>query len=95
VSNENQALVQYNTELANLERETGTILESHGVRFWEERYRSVGPLGRHFPSICYPRAMSPGPNVDQPPVPPEDAYQLPEAVPLPKVEPEEVPSGVR
>jgi outer membrane protein TolC len=90
VSNENQALILYNTELANLERETGTILESHGVRFWEERYRSIGPLGRHFPSPCYPRAMAPGPNLDQPPVPPADAYQLPEAVPLPKVEAEEV-----
>ncbi len=93
VSNENQALVQYNTELANLERQTGTILESHGVRFWEERYRSVGPLGRHFPSLCYPRAMAPGPNIDQPPVPPQDAYQLPEAVPLPDVDAEEVPLG--
>jgi outer membrane protein TolC len=92
VSNENQALVLYNTELANLERETGTILESHGVRFWEERYRSVGPLGRHFPSLCYPRAMTPGPNVEQPPVLPEDAYQLPEAVPLPNVDAEEIPS---
>jgi outer membrane protein TolC len=91
VSNENRALIFYNTELANLERETGTILESHGVRFWEERYRSIGPLGRHFPSLCYPRAMSPGPNIDQPPVPPEDAYQLPEAVPLPEVDAEEVP----
>ena len=91
VSNENQALILYNTELANLERETGTILESHGVRFWEERYRSIGPLGRHFPSRCYPQAMSAGPNLDQPPVPPEDAYQLPEAVPLPDVEAEEVP----
>jgi outer membrane protein TolC len=95
VSNENQALVQYNTELANLERQTGTILESHGVRFWEERYRSIGPLGRHFPSVCYPRAMAPGPNVDQPPVPPQDAYRLPEAVPLPQLEPEEVPPGMR
>ena len=66
VSSENQALVLYNTELANLERETGTILESHGVRFWEERFRAVGPLGRHFPSVCYPRAMPPGPNVDLP-----------------------------
>jgi outer membrane protein TolC len=84
VSNENQALVLYNTELANLERETGTILESHGVRFWEERYRSVGPLGRHFPSLCYPRAMSPGANVQRPPIAPEDAYRLPDVVPLPR-----------
>jgi outer membrane protein TolC len=91
VSNENQALVLYNTELANLERETGTILESRGVRFWEERFRAVGPLGRHFPSLCYPRAMSPGPNADQPPTAPADAYQLPERVPLPGTEAEELP----
>jgi outer membrane protein TolC len=86
VSSESQALVLYNTELANLERETGTILESHGVRFWEERYRSVGPLGRHFPSLCYSRAMSPGPNADRPPVAPEDTYRLPEVVPLPGID---------
>jgi outer membrane protein TolC len=91
VSNENQALVLYNTELANLQRETGLILESYGVRFWEERFRSIGPLGRHFPSVCYPRAMSPGPNVDRPPTPPEAAYRLPEPVPLPDVGNEEVP----
>jgi hypothetical protein len=86
VSNENQALVRYNTELANLERETGTILETHGVRFWEERFRSVGPLGRHFPAVCYPRSMPPGPNADQPPVAP-----LPEVVPLPDSGGEEIP----
>jgi hypothetical protein len=90
VSDENQALVLYNTELANLERETGTILESHGVRFWEERFRAVGPLGRHFPPVCYPRSMPPGPNVNFPPVPPEDAYRLPEVVPLPDIGSEEV-----
>jgi outer membrane protein TolC len=99
VSSENQALVLYNTELANLQRETGTILESHGVRFWEERYRSVGPLGRHFPSLCYPSAMSPGPNVNRPPVAPDDTYRLPEVVPLPEVDadrPEPLPQpGVR
>ncbi len=35
VSSEAQALVAYNSELANLERETGTILESHGSRLWK------------------------------------------------------------
>jgi outer membrane protein TolC len=91
VSNENQTLVLYNIELANLERQTGTILESHGVRFFEERFRAVGPLGRHFPPRCYPRAMTPGPNADRPPVAPEDAYRLPETIPLPDVEAEEIP----
>ena len=46
VSSEAQALAQYNIELANLERQTGTILETHGVQFVEERYKSIGPLGR-------------------------------------------------
>ena len=46
VSNEAQSLLQYNSELANLELQTGTILETHGVRFFEERFgRSApGPL---------------------------------------------------
>ncbi len=91
VSSENQSLVLYNTELANLELETGTILESRGVRFWEERYRSIGPLGRHFDKPLYPYSMRPGPNADMPPVPPADAYRLPEVVPLPNVETEEIP----
>jgi outer membrane protein TolC len=63
VSAEAQILAQYNTDLANLERQTGTILETHGVRFMEERYRSIGPLGRIGPKPAYPAAMQPGPNV--------------------------------
>jgi len=64
-SSEAQALLQYNIELANLEQQTGTILEAHGVRFFEERYGSIGPLGRAFHDRCYPRDMRPGPNDDQ------------------------------
>jgi hypothetical protein len=62
VSSEAQALTQYNTELARLQRETGTILETHGIRFFEERYGSIGPLGRLFPDACYPKAMRPTEN---------------------------------
>jgi outer membrane protein TolC len=62
VSSEAQALTQYNTELARLQRETGTILETHGIRFYEERYGSIGPLGRSFPDVCYPRSMPPTEN---------------------------------
>jgi hypothetical protein len=62
VSAESQSLTQYNTELANLELETGTILESHGVRFFEERYGSVGPLGRLGRGRLYPESMRPGEN---------------------------------
>jgi outer membrane protein TolC len=62
VSSEAQALTQYNTELANLEQTTGTILESHGIRFVEERYGTLGPLGRLGRLKDYPQAMPPGPN---------------------------------
>jgi outer membrane protein TolC len=62
VSAEAQTLAQYNASLATLERETGTILETHGVRFFEERFRSIGPLGRLGPERCYPESMRPTPN---------------------------------
>jgi outer membrane protein TolC len=68
VSSEAQALAQYNTELARLERQTGTILESHGVRFYQERFRSIGPFGRFGPDKCYPRDMPVTPNADRYPV---------------------------
>jgi outer membrane protein TolC len=59
VSSEAQALVLYNSELAALERETGTILESHGITFVEERFGSIGPLGRRAIPIAYPAAVHP------------------------------------
>jgi outer membrane protein TolC len=62
VSAEAQALAQYNIELANLEKETGTILETHGVRFMEERYGAIGPLGRLAHPRPYPMSVVPGPN---------------------------------
>ncbi len=65
VSAEAQSLTQYNAELANLERETGTILDTHGVRFWEERFRAIGPLGRLGPRRWYPMASPPSPNVER------------------------------
>ena len=39
VSSEAQQLLIYNTTLATLEQETGTILETHGLVFAEERFR--------------------------------------------------------
>ena len=45
VSQESRSITQYNTELADVERQTGTILETHGIRFFEERYGSLGPIG--------------------------------------------------
>lgn len=56
VANEAQALVLYNAELAVLERETGTILETHGITFVEERFGSIGPLGRLAVPVAYPAA---------------------------------------
>ncbi len=63
VSSEASSLAQYNTELARLELQTGTILETHGVVFFEERFSSIGPLGRHGENHCYPRATVPSSNV--------------------------------
>jgi hypothetical protein len=73
VSAEAQSLTQYNTELATLERQTGTILETHGVYFWEERFASIGPLGRLARPRSYPAANSPGPNAERYPTMPDAA----------------------
>ena len=56
VASEAQALVLYNSELASLERETGTILETHGITFVEERYGAIGPLGRLANPVAYPES---------------------------------------
>jgi len=79
-----QALTQYNTELANLERQTGTILETHGIRFAEERFCSIGPLGRLFSDRQYPMGSPPGPNEDRYPSgaqPAENTFDLRNPVP--------------
>ncbi len=59
VSSEAQSLASYNTELAGLELQTGTILETHGVRFVEEQFGSMGSHGRCFDDECYPRDLRP------------------------------------
>jgi outer membrane protein TolC len=59
VASEAQSLATYNTELAGLERQTGTILETHGIRFIEERFASIGTRGRCFNDECYPRDLRP------------------------------------
>jgi len=81
VASEAQSLTQYNTELANLARQTGTILEAHGIRLAEERYGSIGPLGRAFANRCYPKDFRLGTNADQYPTssePSEEAFNLTE-----------------
>lgn len=87
VSSEAQALSQYNTELANLELQTGTILEAHGVRFMEERRSFVGPLGEKR-RVYYPSAITPTDNTPQYPVedqPAEESFDLTD--PLKKIPP--------
>jgi outer membrane protein TolC len=57
VSSEAQQLINYNVSLAGLERQTGTILETHGLVFYEERFRAAGPLPCH--DRLYPSATVP------------------------------------
>lgn len=77
VSAQAQFLTQYNIELANLERQTGTILETHAVFLYEDRYCSLGPLwidpknGR-----LYPRDIRPGENADRYPAGTEPSEQF-------------------
>ncbi|NOZ41063.1 MAG: TolC family protein [Planctomycetes bacterium] len=76
VSAEAQLLALYNTEQANLELQTGTILETHGIFFYEERYGSIGPLGRLGSQKCYPRAKPPSENDNLYPVGDEPAEEF-------------------
>ena len=79
ISNEAVALSNYNSQLAVLERQTGTILEAHGIVFYEERYGSIGPLGRAFRDVCYPSNYLPTPNDPRYPVsdePVENSFNL-------------------
>ncbi len=78
IGSEAQALCQYNAELANLELQTGTILEAHGIRFLEERHRFAGPWGKS-KEVCYPSAFVPTDNVPRYPEgdsPSEDTFNL-------------------
>ncbi|MEQ9408480.1 MAG: TolC family protein [Fuerstiella sp.] len=65
VSSEASSLTQYNATLAALERETGTILETHGIVFSEERFAAIGPFGRHFEPECYPKSLQANGNVNR------------------------------
>ena len=56
ITSESAALLNYNIALATLERQTGVILEKHGLVFQEESVLSHGPLGVDRP---YPAAMVP------------------------------------
>ncbi|GAB5402311.1 MAG: TolC family protein [Aureliella sp.] len=79
VRSEAQSLVQYNIELARLEQATGSILEAHGIAFYEERFGSISPWGRMAEPRAYPMATRPTndtvryPNGDEPS---EEAFEL-------------------
>jgi outer membrane protein TolC len=79
ITSEATSVASYNTLLAELEQQTGTILETHGIRFYEERYGSIGPLGRIHPPVCYPESTPPTPNYDRYPAserPAENVFNL-------------------
>jgi outer membrane protein TolC len=59
ISSEARALTDYNVLLATLERQTGTILETHGLVFVEERFQAVGPLCHSDQMRDYPRDLKP------------------------------------
>ena len=64
ISNEATALTQYNTQLANLERQSGTILETHSVYFLQESQFWIGPHGRFCDMRAYPSSTRPTENSD-------------------------------
>jgi outer membrane protein TolC len=79
ISSEAQFLTQFNTLLAKLERDTGTILETHGIYFYEERFTAIGPAGRLGQPRCYPAALTPSENAPRYPNsdrPSEEAFEL-------------------
>jgi hypothetical protein len=98
VSLQAQTLLQYNTELVNLESRTGTVLETHGIWLYEERYGSIGPLGRMHRNVCYPHSLPPTLNIDRYPPgnePSERNFDLNDPVPPRRrttSPPEEVPA---
>jgi outer membrane protein TolC len=94
VESEAQQLLAYNTALATLEQQTGTILETHGLVFNEERFRAAGPLlciDRLYPSAQPPMGMPheyPGSGK-----PSEDSFDLKNPAPRDSKAPaEELPS---
>jgi outer membrane protein TolC len=95
IRDEAAALSSYNTLLAELELQSGTILETHGIRFFEERYGSIGPLGRHIGPRAYPQAHPPGPNAERYPPgerPAEQFFQLGPVTQYFSQPPEQVPA---
>jgi outer membrane protein TolC len=79
VSSEAQTLTTYNSSLASLEQQTGTILQTHGITFREEQFGSIGPWGRHYDLECYPKSLMPdgnAPRYEDSELPAEEAFDL-------------------
>jgi outer membrane protein TolC len=79
VSSEAQQLLNYNIALATLERQTGTILETHGLVFAEEKFPAAGPLWPVCPKQLYPFAEPPAGSPQRYPStgePSEEAFDL-------------------
>src|SRR5262249_30755573 len=94
VTSEAQALIGYNVSLALLERQTGTILETHGLVFHEERFWAAGPLGVCGPGRDYPAALRrAGAPTRSPPTgePAENAFDLRNPDPRREPTPDQAP----
>ncbi len=79
VTSESRSILSYNVSLANLERQTGTILETHGLVFVEERVRAAGPLLLPSHDKLYPASLPPVGNPQMYPnsgEPSEDSFNL-------------------
>jgi outer membrane protein TolC len=94
VTSEAQQLLAYNISLAALEGQTGTILETHGLVFYEERFRAAGPLGILGPGRLYPSAENPVGSPERYPgtnQPAENAFNLENPAPREPKVPETLP----
>lgn len=76
ITSEARSLIDYNVSLATLERQTGTILETHGVILAEERFTAAGPF---FREREYPMDVKPTGETNRYPgtgEPGENAFEL-------------------
>lgn len=79
VTSEARSVTQLNSSLATLELQTGTILETHGIRLFEERDCALGPLGCFGAGRMYPAAIRPSentPRYDASERPSEESFNL-------------------
>jgi outer membrane protein TolC len=94
VTSEAQQFLTYNIALATLERQTGTILETHGLVFHEEQFLAAGPLGRLGHGRDYPSALVPTGSPNRYPGtanPSENTFDLKNPAPRETKPPEEAP----